>query len=142
MRIQGACAKILSLLRPHKSKTFASTLTQIRRMPHSAQIVVLIEANIFLREKWQNTMKDATVIAFRHPEYFLVAIREIPGFIERVACVITDRHFDWPDLDGRPIPPLILTTFDDHLDHESGGMIISKEPTTWREIDKVLSKMS
>jgi signal transduction histidine kinase/CheY-like chemotaxis protein len=57
--------------------------------------VAILDDNIFILEAWTDALgADSRVFSFASPEELLEALEKDPNFLNTLACVVTDFHFD------------------------------------------------
>ena len=56
--------------------------------------IAIIEDDSFLQDEWKNSVTDANVMLFDHPESFLSRLQLDAEFRDSLAFIITDYHFN------------------------------------------------
>ncbi len=110
--------------------------------------VAVVEDNPFILDAWVETLsQDAKVHAASSPEALSQLLSNDPSLLKRLACVVTDLHFDNSSMNGvdigqrlkrdRPNLPTLLSS-DGWLspDEMIGSIdhVIPKEPMTYRRL--------
>ncbi len=70
--------------------------------------VLVLDDNVFILEAWQDTLQaDAEVHLLDSPEALIAKLEQDSGFLDRLACVITDQNFDGSNGNGIDIGRMI-----------------------------------
>ena len=110
--------------------------------------VLVVDDNIFILEAWEQALRGDTVVhLIDNPEALAAKMAQDPGFITRLAYVITDHNFDGSQQDGLDVGrmvknqrgdlPILLSSDAELRGSELVGSIdavIAKEPVGYREL--------
>lgn len=116
--------------------------------------IVLIEDNAVVAMAWELANLGATLNIFDSPTAFWTAVGANPAWLDRISCVVTDFYFDNETAENgegvaqrlrernfsRPILISTDATFEDASFNGVVDALISKDPCSWPQIQKICGK--